>query len=251
MGGGSSGGDMGLHRKWLRAAGMAAVLLIAVPGQAQDLKRLETVVDSFVATSQFSGAVLVAKGDQVLLDKGYGAANLEWNIANAPDTRFRLGSITKQFTAASVLLLQERGRLKVSDPVSQHVPGLPASWNAITIDQLLHHTSGIASFTAQKEYPGIEPFAKKPAEILAMVRDLPLRFEPGSRFEYSNSGYVLLGQLIEQVSGVSYGEFVGKNIFEPLGMRDSGYDWNATILPHRAAGYARQGKTLVNAASST
>ncbi len=236
-----------MHRNWLGAAGLAAVLLVAAPGQAQDIKRLETVVDAFVASSQFSGTVLVAKGDQVLLDKGYGAANAEWNILNAPDTKFRLGSITKQFTAASVLLLQERGKLTVADPVSKYVPDLPASWQTITIAQLLHHTSGIASFTAQKEYPGIEPFARKPVEILAMVRDLPLRFEPGSRFEYSNSGYVLLGQLIEQVSGESYGEFVGKNIFGPLGMHDSGYDWNATILPHRAAGYARHGKQLVNA----
>lgn len=238
---------MGLHRKWLRAAGLAAVLLVAVPGQAQDIKRLETVVDAFVASTQFSGTVLVAKGDQVLLDKGYGAANVEWNIANAPDTKFRLGSVTKQFTAASVMLLQERGKLQVADPVGKYVPGLPASWNAITIAQLLHHTSGIANFTAQKEYRGIEPFSKKPAEILTMVRDLPLRFEPGSRFEYSNSGYVLLGQLIEQASGETYAEFVSKNIFAPLGMQDSGYDWNAAILPHRAAGYERKGKGLVNA----
>lgn len=247
MSDGSSGGVMGLHRKWLGAAGFAAVLLIVVPGQAQDIKRLDAVVDSFVATTQFSGTVLVAKGNQVLLDKGYGAANVEWSIANAPDTKFRLGSVTKQFTAASVLLLQERGKLKTADPVSKYVSDLPASWNAITIAQLLHHTSGIANFTAQKEYRSIEPFAKKPEEILTLVRDLPLRFEPGSRFEYSNSGYVLLGQLIEQLSGESYGEFVSKNIFAPLGMQGSGYDWNATILPRRAAGYERNGKGLVNA----
>ncbi|MRW90488.1 serine hydrolase [Duganella sp. FT80W] len=236
-----------LHQKWLRAAGFAVALLFAVPGQAQDVKRLEAVVDAFVASNQFSGSVLVAKGDQVLLDKGYGAANVEWNIANAPDTKFRLGSVTKQFTAVSVLLLQERGKLKVSDPVSKYVPDLPPAWSAITIAQLLHHTSGIPNFTAQKEYLGIEPFSKKPAEILVMVRDMPLRFTSGSRFDYSNSGYVLLGQLIEQVSGESYGEFVRKNIFEPLAMRDSGYDWNATILPHRAAGYERNAKGLANA----
>lgn len=140
-----------------------------------------------------------------------------------------------------------RSKIEVADPIGKYVPDLPASWQAITIAQLLHHTSGIANFTSQKEYRGIEPFSKKPAEILTIVRDLPLRFEPGSRFEYSNSGYVLLGQLIEQVSGESYGEFISKNILAPLGMQDSGYDWNAKILPHRAAGYERKDKGLVNA----
>lgn len=238
---------MSRHRKWMHAAGLAAALVFSTVVQAQDLKRLEAVADAFAATSKFSGTVLVAKGDRVLLDKGYGSANLEWNIPNAPGTKFRLGSVTKQFTAASVLLLEDRGKLKVSEPVSKYLSDLPAAWNKITIAQLLNHTSGIANFTSQKEYQSIEPFAKKPAEIAALVRDLPLRFESGSKFEYSNTGYVLLGQLIEQVSGDSYATFLRKNIFEPLGMKDTGYDWNAAILPKRAAGYARGKSGIANA----
>ncbi|GJI87090.1 serine hydrolase [Duganella hordei] len=238
---------MSQHRKWMHAAGLAAALTFSVVVQAQDVKRLEAVADSFAATSKFSGTVLVAKGDRVLLDKGYGSANLEWNIPNAPSTKFRLGSVTKQFTAAGVLLLEDRGKLKVSEPVSKYLPDLPAAWSKITIAQLLNHTSGIANFTSQKEYQSIEPFTKKPAEIAALVRDLPLRFESGSKFEYSNTGYVLLGQLIEQVSGDSYATFLRKNIFEPLGMKDTGYDWNAAILPNRAAGYARGKSGIANA----
>jgi CubicO group peptidase (beta-lactamase class C family) len=238
---------MSQHRKWMHAAGLAAALAFSAVVQAQDLKRLEAVADSFAASSKFSGVVLVAKGDKVLLDKGYGFANLEWNIPNAPSTKFRLGSVTKQFTAAGVLLLQDRGKLKVSEPVSKYLPDLPAAWKHITIAQLLNHTSGLANFTSQKEYQAIEPFTKKPSEIVALVRDLPLRFESGSKFEYSNTGYVLLGQLIEQVSGDSYATYLRKNIFEPLGMKDTGYDWNAAILPNRASGYERAKDGMANA----
>ena len=238
---------MSQHRKWMMSAGLATAMLLGGAVQAQDLKRLETLVDKAVARDHFSGAVLVAKGDQVLLDKGYGSANLEWNIPNTPATKFRLGSVTKQFTAASVLLLQERGKLAVSDPVSKYLGGLPAAWSKVTIFQLLNHTSGIVNFTSTKEYQTIEPFEKKPLEVTALVRDLPLEFESGSRFNYSNTGYVLLGALIEKVSGESYDVFVRKNIFEPLGMKDSGYDWNTAILPNRAAGYARGKKGMTNA----
>lgn len=238
---------MSQYRKWMLSAGLVTVMLFGGAAQAEDLKSLETLVDKAVARDHFSGAVLVAKGDQVLLDKGYGSANLEWNIPNAPSTKFRLGSVTKQFTAASVLLLQERGKLSITDPVSKYLSGLPAAWSKVTIFQLLNHTSGITNFTSVKEYQSIEPFTKKPLEVVALVRDLPLEFEPGSRFNYSNTGYVLLGALIEKVSGESYDAFLRKNIFDPLGMKDSGYDWNATVLPNRAAGYARGRKGMTNA----
>jgi CubicO group peptidase (beta-lactamase class C family) len=234
-------------RIWIQAAALGAALAVGNIAQAQDLKRLEKLADTYAADNHFFGTVLVAKGDRVLLDKAYGSANLEWRIRNSPSTKFRLGSVTKQFTAASVLLLQDKGKLKLTDTVSTYLPDLPAAWKTITIAQLLNHTSGIPNFTSQKEYRSIEPFTKTPAEIAALVRALPLQFESGSRFDYSNTGYVLLGQLIEQVSGESYADFVRKNIFEPLRMKDSGYDWNASILQNRAAGYARGKNGLVNA----
>ncbi|MYM21076.1 serine hydrolase [Duganella sp. FT135W] len=223
------------------------MVVLATGSNAQDLQRLERVADTLAKEQNFSGAVLVAKGDKVLLQKAYGEANFEWGIRNSSDTRFRLGSVTKQFTAASVLLLQERGKLKLSDPVGQHLPELPTAWHAITIQQLLTHTAGIHSFTDLPEYRNIERFAKSPAEILELVRARPLDFEPGSRWDYSNSGYVLLGMLIEKVSGVTYEQFVQQNIFTPLQMKDSGYDTNAAIIPRRAAGYASLGQELSNA----
>jgi CubicO group peptidase (beta-lactamase class C family) len=203
----------------------------------QDLARMDQVVQSYVNKGEFMGSVLVARGDQVLFSKGYGSANLEWNIPDQPSTKFRLGSLTKQFTAASVLLLEERGKLKTDDLVKKYLPDAPAAWDKIAIFHLLTHTSGIPSFTSFPDYAASEPFATTPEKLVARFRDRPLEFEPGEKWNYSNSGYVLLGYLIEKISGESYAKFVQENIFTPLGMKDSGYDSNSAIIPRRAAGY--------------
>jgi CubicO group peptidase (beta-lactamase class C family) len=215
---------------------LAALLIVGIC-RGQDTARMEQVVQSYVDSGKFMGSVLVARGDKVLLDKGYGSANLEWDVPNGPSTKFRLGSLTKQFTAASILLLEERGKLSVDDPVKKYMPDAPAAWDKIRIFNLLTHTSGIPNFTAFKEYSESEPFATTPAKLVARFRDKPLDFEPGSKFSYSNSGYVLLGYLLEKVSGGTYANFVQDNIFTPLGMKDSGYDSNSEIIPHRASGY--------------
>ncbi|MFI5387676.1 MAG: serine hydrolase [Fimbriimonadales bacterium] len=222
-------------------------LLLAAAGLAQDLARMDQVVESYVANKTFMGSVLVARGHEILLSKGYGSANLEWSVPNSPDTRFRLGSVTKQFTAASILLLEERGKLKTDDPVKKLMPDAPAAWDKVTIFHLLTHTSGIASFTGFPDYAAQEPFATTPEKLVARFRDKPLEFQPGEKWSYSNSGYVLLGYLIEKASGESYEKFVRENIFEPLGMKDSGYDSNSAIIPKRAAGYAPGKDGPVNA----
>jgi len=222
-------------------------LLLAGAGFAQDVARMEQTVESYVAAKTFMGSVLVARGHEILLSKGYGSANLEWNIPNTPDTKFRLGSLTKQFTAASILLLEERGKLKTGDPVKKLMPDAPAAWDKITIFHLLTHTSGIPNFTAFADYAAQEPFATTPEKLVARFRDKPLEFEPGEKWSYSNSGYVLLGYLIEKASGESYEKFVRENIFDPLGMKDSGYDSNSAIIPKRAAGYTPGKDGPVNA----
>jgi len=204
---------------------------------APDVARMEQVIQSYVSAKQFMGSVLVAHGKDIVLDKGYGDANIEWEIPNSPSTKFRLGSVTKQFTAASILLLEERGKLSVDDPVKKYIPDAPAAWDKITIFNLLTHTSGIPNFTSFPEYASLEPFATTPAQLVARFRDKPLDFQPGEKWSYSNSGYILLGYLIEKISGKSYEKFVQENIFTPLGMKDSGYDSNSAIIPHRAAGY--------------
>ncbi len=218
--------------------------------KAQDqasLARMEQVIQAYVPSKQFMGAVLVAQDGKILLDKGYGFANLEWEIPNSPATKFRLGSITKQFTAASILLLEERGKLKVEDPVKKYMPDAPAAWDKVTIFHLLTHTSGIPSFTSFPEYQSTEATPSTPEKLVARFREKPLEFEPGEKWNYSNSGYVLLGYLIEKISGQSYSEFVQQNIFTPLGMKDSGYDSHSAVIARRAAGYSRTPNGQVNA----
>src|SRR5215469_277632 len=209
--------------------------------------RMDQVVQSYVSNKQFMGSVLVARGDQVLLSKGYGSANLEWQIPNTPTTKFRLGSITKQFTAASVLLLEERGKLNVEDPVKKYLPDAPAAWDKMTVFHVLTHTAGIPNFTGFPDYASSEPFSTTPEKLVARFRDKPLEFEPGTKWNYSNSGYVLLGYLIEKTSGQSYEKFVQENIFTPLGMKDSGYDSNSTVIAKRASGYTPSPGGPVNA----
>jgi CubicO group peptidase (beta-lactamase class C family) len=214
-----------------------ALLFLAVPCLAQDTARMDQVIQPYVANHQFMGSVLVARDGQVIYSKGYGSADLEWDVPNSPGTKFRLGSVTKQFTAASILLLEERGKLTVSDPVKKYLPGAPAAWDKITIFHLLTHTSGIPNFTGFADYQKLEPFATTSEQLVARFRDKPLDFEPGEKWQYSNSGYVLLGHVIEKITGDSYEKFVRENIFTPLGMKDSGYDSNSAVIPHRASGY--------------
>jgi CubicO group peptidase (beta-lactamase class C family) len=204
---------------------------------AQDAARMDQIVQSYVADHKFMGTALVARGSQVLFSKGYGSADLEWDVPNSPNTKFRLGSVTKQFTAASILLLEERGKLSVNDPVKKYLPDAPAAWDKITIYNLLTHTSGIPSFTGFPDYAKLEPFPTTAAQLVARFRDKPLDFQPGEKWSYSNSGYVLLTYLIEKITGDSYEKFVRENIFTPLGMKDSGYDSNSAVIPHRASGY--------------
>src|SRR5688572_21735003 len=218
---------------------MGFLLLLAVPlvAHAQDVARMEQLVQARVDDKSFMGVVLVARGDQVILSKGYGSANLEWNIPNTPSTKFRLGSITKQFTAAAILLLAERGKLALEDPIKKHWPNAPTTWGDITVFQLLTHTSGIANFTSGPDFAQWKLQPSTPQQTLDHLRDRPLDFVPGARMSYSNSNYVLLGLLVDRLSGQSYADFVRDNLFKPLGMSDSGYDVSAAILPQRAAGY--------------
>ncbi len=223
------------------------LLFVATSCLAQDTARMEEVVQSYVRDKTFMGTVLVARGGDVVLSKGYGSANLEWDIPNTPATKFRLGSITKQFTAASILLLEERGKLKLDDPIKKHMPDAPAAWDAITIFNLLTHTSGIPNFTSLPDYKSLKLDDTPVAKTIAAVRDKPLDFVPGEKMSYSNSGYLVLGYVIERVTGASYEKFVTDNIFTPLGMKDSGYDSNTAIIPRRAAGYTPSPTGPVNA----
>src|SRR5438309_3115358 len=210
---------LGLNRRVGMMRSLAIAVLLAGACAAQNsVSRMEQVVQYYVSQKQFMGAVLVARGGEVLLSKGYGSANLEWEIPDSPSTKFRLGSVTKQFTAASILLLEERGKLKVDDPVKKYLPGAPAAWDKVTVFHLLTHTSGIPSFTGFPDYESTEAIPSPAEKTVARFREKPLDFQPGEKWSYSNSGYVLLGYLTEKISGESYEKFVQQNIFTPLGM---------------------------------
>jgi CubicO group peptidase (beta-lactamase class C family) len=208
----------------------------AACGATVDVSRMERVIEQRVSTGQFMGTVLVARDDKMLIDKGYGFADFAAKTPNGPDTKYRLGSMTKQFTATCIMLLEERGKLKVEDPIRKYLPNAPAAWNGITIFNLLTHTSGIPDYTEFPDYLRTEAVAVTPERLVARFRDKPLDFVPGTSWKYSNSGYALLGYLIERISGISYGRFVQDNVFAPLGMKNSGYDSNAKI-PDHATGY--------------
>ena len=208
---------------------------------------MEQVVQSSVDDKQFMGSILVIQNGQILLDKGYGYANLEWQIPNSPTTKFRLGSITKQFTAAAILLLEEQGKLKITDLINQYIPDTPSEWGTITILNLLTHTSGIPNYTNFPDFASMTTIPKTPEEQITLFRNKPLDFQPSSGYVYNNSGYVLLGYLIEKISGQSYKDFVVKNIFKPLVMEDSGYDTHSAILLQRASGYVTSPNGFRNA----
>ena len=206
---------------------------------------------SYLADNAFMGAVLVADGDHLLLDKGYGTADLEWSIPNAPDVRFRLGSLTKQFTAVLVLLLQQDGKLRIGDPVGKYLPDAPKSWEKITLADLLEHTSGIPNFTDDKAFATWCMSPHTHEEEIAFFRDKPLAFEPGSQYAYSNSNYEVLGTVIETISGRTYGDLLKERLFQPLGMANSGLDTDELILPKRAQGYQPGESGLVHARSES
>ena len=191
------------------------------------------------------GSVLVARDKEIFLNKGYGKANLEQRIPNDPDTKFRIGSLTKQFTAALVLLLQQDGKLRIEDPVRTYLPDAPKSWDKITLTELLQHNSGIPEIQSD---PRFRSWAMSPhthAEELALFKDRPLNFKPGSKHEYSNSNYLVLGAVIEKVTGQDYGTLLRNRIFKPLGMNDSGVDKDGLVLPRRALGYMNENGCLV------
>jgi CubicO group peptidase (beta-lactamase class C family) len=225
------------------------VILLSLPlsAVAQDAARMRDVVRRYVDDQTFMGTVLVARNGEVLLSEGFGFANLEWRIPNTPVTKFRLGSVTKQFTGAAILLLAERGKLSLDDSVKKHWPDAPGGWESVTFFHLLTHTAGIPNMAALPNFATYRLSPSPVAKTVALLKDRPLEFTPGAEMRYSNSGYVLLGYLIERISGQSYAAFLRDNIFTPLGMMDTGYDVHAEITERRASGYAAAQGGFANA----
>ena len=201
-----------------------------------------------VEAKKFSGAVLVARDSEILFSKGYGLAQAEWDAANTPQAKFRLASLTKPITATAILQLVEAGALRLDDPICNHLKSCPGTWEAVKISELLNHTSGIPDYMRLQRYWKDFLMLKTHEQMVASFSGEPLEFQPGSRFSYSNSGYYLLGLIIENVTGQRYEDVLQKHIFGPLGMADTGYDHEGPIIPRRAAGYRLGSKRqLLNA----
>jgi CubicO group peptidase (beta-lactamase class C family) len=224
-------------------------LTVATPAfAASDLAaQLDAIVAPHFKPGEPGVAVLVKKGDQILLRKGYGLAEVELGVPVRPEHIFRLGSVTKQFTAAAIMMLVGEGKLALTDDLRKYVPEYPQKSAKVTIEHLLTHTSGVPSYTDQ---PGFGKRTREDlshAELLATFKDLPLEFVPGEKWHYSNSGYYLLGMVIEKVSGKSYAQFLDERIFKPLGMTHTSYGDDERIIPGRVSGYGREGDKFSNA----
>ncbi|SDY80949.1 serine hydrolase domain-containing protein [Hymenobacter psychrophilus] len=204
-------------------------------------RQLAAYMQGQQAVNHFAGVVLVTRHDSVLLQQAYGLADAEWQVPNTPDTRFALASITKQFTAIALLQLAERGQLRLTDKLSQYVPGMP-NGDAITLHQLLTHTAGLA-LDFEEVYLRHTDATKDSA--LAFIRRQPVQFAPGARIGYSNVGYFLLALIIEKASGLSYGTYLQRNILDVAGLRQTGLLSNTTLVPGLARLYYREGAALV------
>jgi len=214
----------------------------SVSGQDRDLeRRVDNYLAPYVKGNNFIGGVLVAEGDRVLVKRAYGEASYELHVPNSAATRFHIASVSKPFTAVAILILEQRGLVRLSDPVSRFLPDFP-NGQKITLEHLLTHTSGIANVNNFPEYATASRFPQTPASLIELFKSKPLGFEPGTKFEYSNSNYNILALVIEQVSHKPYGEFLKEAIFVPAGLRDTGHDGDASlVIANAASGYQPKG----------
>ncbi len=213
------------------------------------IEELDKYLQACHEVYNFHGAVLIGRDGQVFYKKGIGMADIELGVPNTTEMKFQIGSITKQFTATAIMQLAERGLLSVDDPITKHLTEYPSeTGDKITIHHLLTHTSGVTSYTSMPDVMERRAVEMTLEKLLALFKDLPLEFEPGTKFNYSNSGYIILGAIIEEVSGMPYEDYMRENIFEPLGMENTGYCHRDIILKNRACGYTENEEDeLINA----
>ncbi|PZV05387.1 MAG: serine hydrolase [Leptolyngbya sp.] len=228
----------------LQPSAMAPSTELSAAFTAALAAEMDAYVQAHADHRQFMGTVMVMRGGEPVMSRGYGMADLAHQVPHSPDTRFRIGSMTKQFTAAAILQLQDRGLVDVQAPVATYLPDYPNP--TITLHHLLTHAAGLPNLTS---FPDFAEWMDQPTTLDALIarfQDLPLEFEPGSQHRYSNSGYVLLTKVIETVSGQSYADYVTENLFAPLGMENTGYDLSP--VPGLARGYTRNAQAYQPAA---
>ena len=214
---------------------LVSLLLTSVPAAAQDAEKIAGFVRTEMTAQKIPGvAVAVIRKGQPIVVEGFGLANVEHAVRVTPDTIFQSGSVGKQFTSALVMLLVEEGRIALNDPLTKYFPDAPAQWQRITVRHLLTHTSGLPDYTAgtidyRRDYTE--------DELQKFAYGLTPEFEPGARWNYSNTGYVLLGIIVHKASGQFYGDLLRERVFSPLGMKSARIITEEDIVPHRAGGY--------------
>jgi len=215
------------------------------PEQLSKEKRIDELFSQSADSGEFSGAVLVAQGDQIVLRKGYGFANYEEQIPNTPETLFSIQSISKLYTHVAILMEEDRGRVSLDDPIQRYVPGFPRG-DDITIRHLLYHRSGVLHYLHDLPdhiYGSLsEPISLK--ELIDEFAAVPLRFEPGTQYGYSNAGYSLLASVIEETSGTPFDQYLQANIFTPVEMHETKADWSNSV-PGVAVGYEKAQGELI------
>ncbi|MBN2092442.1 serine hydrolase [candidate division KSB1 bacterium] len=212
-----------------------------------DMDQIDQYITAYVEMNQFSGSILISRNNQIIVNKGYGMANYEHEIPNHPKTKFRIASLTKQFTAMAVLILDENDNLDINDSLAKYIPDYPRG-DEIKIFHLLTHTSGIPDHT---EFPDFNldrrVYQYSLLDTVKKFKNKPLEFSPGEKFKYSNSGYILLGYIIEQVSKMPYEEYIEHNIFKPLKMKNSGFEHPKKVIRNFADGYNLDNNEIIRA----
>ncbi|MBI2823677.1 MAG: serine hydrolase [Planctomycetia bacterium] len=244
-----------MHRRSLSAiAYLATVALLAVAAAARAdaippgaLARVDEIAREGIDKKKVASyAVAVVKDGRLVVARGYGRSDLENDVPATAETVYRLGSITKQFTSMAIMQLAEQGKLSVDDELTKFLPDYPTQGHKVTIHHLLNHTSGIKSYTS---LPGFFLRARNDLshnELLALFKDEPFDFEPGAKWQYNNSGFYLLGMIVEKASGQNYGDYLAEHIFQPLGMTATRYGHTRPLIPRRAQGYKLSLGELVN-----
>ena len=214
------------------------LLPMALTAQKNYSKLLDVYVQAEFKVKEFNGTVLVMQKGKAMYEKSFGLADREWNVANTNETKYRIGSVTKQFTAVCILQLAEQGKLNLDDKLSKYIPDYPKG-DSITTHMLLNHTSGIINYTDLPEFwpKAILPLSKD--SMIALFKYKPLDFSPGTKWNYSNSAYFLLGVIVEKASGKNFSEYLLKNVIEKAGLKNTAMDNVDSVLLYRAKGYAK------------
>ncbi|KAB1159804.1 serine hydrolase [Tenacibaculum aiptasiae] len=215
---------------------------------AQNLEqKIDNILKKEFKSNETGVTALVAKDGKVIYRKAFGKANLELDVDMIPENVFEVGSITKQFTSVAILMLLEEGKLSLEDDITKFISDYPTHGKKITIHHLLTHTSGIKSYTSMKEFGKVATLHKSPLEFIDFFKNEPMNFEPGEKYKYNNSGYFLLGYIIEKASGMTYQKFIKERIFDKLNMNSSYYGSQTELIKNRAYGYNRRGDVFSNA----